>query len=156
MNDVGSRQVLRPGARPASSWRDDVAFAPALSRTTSLYAGRSMAMIREPTRQLSRRWRAMRSRSTEENLEEWFRLQSQKSTLTREVLAGCVNYLTTLYIINVNPLYQCGVIGHLETGMPFKPLVTSTAVASGLGTMAMGAFANAPLVLAPGHARVLQ
>ena len=39
---------------------------------------------------------ATSSKSMGENLDEWFKLRSQRSTVGREVLAGCVNYLVTV------------------------------------------------------------
>ena len=95
-------------------------------------------------------WRRVRSRSAEATLDELFQVRSQRSTVLREVLAGCVNYLATAYIVGANPYYQTGAAAGKPTGQPPARLARATAVATGLSTMAMGAIANTPLVVAPG------
>ena len=95
-------------------------------------------------------WRRVRSRSAEATLDELFQVRSQRSTVLREVLAGCVNYLATAYIVGANAYYQTGAAAGKPTGQPPARLARATAVATGLSTMAMGAIANTPLVVAPG------
>ena len=54
-----------------------------------------LAPARSRARMLRDAWAATSSKSMGENLDEWFKLRSQRSTVGREVLAGCVNYLVT-------------------------------------------------------------
>lgn len=74
-----------------------------------------------------------------------FRLEENKTTVRREVLAGVTTFMTMAYIIAVNPdLLSKG------AGMPFKGVMTATCLASALACFVMGVVARYPFALAPG------
>ena len=77
-------------------------------------------------------------------LERYFGLEAAGTTLTTEVRAGLVTFLTMSYILFVNPQILS------EAGMPANDLVVATALASAAATLAMGLWANYPFALAPG------
>lgn len=68
----------------------------------------------------------------------------KESHLGRELIAGIIGYLTTVYIVVVNGsiLSEAGI--SLESGM------LATILASFVGTLLMGLFARLPLILIPG------
>ncbi|SFD81573.1 putative MFS transporter, AGZA family, xanthine/uracil permease [Lentibacillus persicus] len=72
------------------------------------------------------------------------KLQSNGGAWPKEILAGLIGYLTTVYIVAVNGsiLSEAGV--SLETGM------IATILASFSGTLLMGLYAKLPLILIPG------
>jgi AGZA family xanthine/uracil permease-like MFS transporter len=76
--------------------------------------------------------------------ERLFNLSSNKTTVRTEILAGVTTFLATMYIIVVNP----GIIS--ESGMPFNGILTATVLISAFSSIAMGIYANNPIVLAPG------
>ncbi len=73
-----------------------------------------------------------------------FDLTSNRTTVGTEVLAGLTTFLATMYIIVVNP----AILG--EAGMPFAGVLTATVLVSAFASLAMGLYANNPIVLAPG------
>ncbi|MDR2391118.1 MAG: NCS2 family permease [Planctomycetota bacterium] len=77
-------------------------------------------------------------------LEHFFNLTGHRTTVRTEAAAGLVTFLTSSYILAVNPQIMA------VSGMPVEPLFTATALAIICGTLAMGLFANLPLLLAPG------
>jgi len=77
-------------------------------------------------------------------LERIFELSSNKTTFRTEMLAGVTTFLATMYIIVVNP----AIIS--ESGMPFNGILTATVLISAFSSIAMGIYANNPIVLAPG------
>jgi len=77
-------------------------------------------------------------------LESVFKLSSNHTSVRTEILAGITTFLATMYIIVVNP----GIIH--ETGMPFNGILTATVLVSAFSSIAMGIYANNPIVLAPG------
>ncbi|MBN1482999.1 NCS2 family permease [candidate division KSB1 bacterium] len=76
--------------------------------------------------------------------DRFFKLQAHNSSVKTEVIAGCTTFLATMYIIVVNP----GILR--ETGMPFSGVLTATVLVSAFSSIAMGLYANNPIVLAPG------
>ncbi|MFD1387974.1 NCS2 family permease [Oceanobacillus oncorhynchi subsp. oncorhynchi] len=68
----------------------------------------------------------------------------QKNTLRKDIVAGIIGYLTTVYIVVVNGsiLSEAGL--SLENGM------IATILASFAGTVMMGVFGKLPLILIPG------
>lgn len=61
-----------------------------------------------------------------------------------EVLAGVTTFLTSMYIIVVNPsILQ-------NAGMPFDGVLTATVLVSAFSSIMMGIYAKNPIVLAPG------
>ena len=77
-------------------------------------------------------------------LERLFRLQENDSDAVTEVRAGIVAFLTTSYIIFVQPAVLS------NAGMDFGAVMTATCLASAVGCLIMGLWANYPIALAPG------
>ena len=77
-------------------------------------------------------------------LEHYFQFQQLQTNWRTEILAGFTTFITMAYIVFVNPSILA------ETGMPFQAVLAATCVASGLGSLMMGAFARYPIALAPG------
>ncbi|MGH7000153.1 MAG: NCS2 family permease, partial [Stellaceae bacterium] len=77
-------------------------------------------------------------------LETYFQLKSNGTNVRTEVVAGLTTFLTMAYIVFVNPL----ILG--DAGMDKGAVFVATCVASAIGTLVMGLYANYPLALAPG------
>ena len=77
-------------------------------------------------------------------MDSLFKLEQNNTTVKTEILAGITTFLATMYIIVVNP----AIIS--ETGMPFSALLTATILVTAFSSIAMGIYANNPIVLAPG------
>ena len=77
-------------------------------------------------------------------LEKTFKLKEHGTTVRTEVYAGLTTFMTMAYILVVNPSILSA------AGMDAGALLTTTAIASALGTFCMAFFANYPFALAPG------
>ncbi len=77
-------------------------------------------------------------------MKDFFRLKENRTTVKTEFLAGITSFLAAMYIIVVNP----AIIS--ETGMPFSGVLTATVLVSAFSSIAMGLYANNPIVVAPG------
>jgi AGZA family xanthine/uracil permease-like MFS transporter len=78
--------------------------------------------------------------------EKLFKLQENKTTFWREIVAGTVTFMTMAYIIFVNPLILSNAMGS-----DLIPAITvATCLAAGIMTICMGIFSNYPLALASG------
>ncbi|CAN2039564.1 Adenine permease AdeP [Candidatus Magnetomoraceae bacterium gMMP-15] len=77
-------------------------------------------------------------------MENFFKLNKNKTSVKTEVIAGITTFLATMYIIVVNP----AIIS--ETGMPFSGILTATVLVSAFSSIMMGIYAKNPIVLAPG------
>ncbi len=77
-------------------------------------------------------------------MEKYFKLGENGTDVRTEVLAGITTFLATMYIIVVNP----AIIS--STGMSFSAVLTATVLVSAFSSIAMGIYANNPIVLAPG------
>ncbi|MCY4643785.1 MAG: NCS2 family permease [Bacteriovoracales bacterium] len=77
-------------------------------------------------------------------LHRHFALKAKGTTVGVEIRAGLVTFLTMSYILFVNPQILSA------TGMPQDDVVMATALASCVGTLIMGLWANYPFALAPG------
>lgn len=77
-------------------------------------------------------------------IDKFFKITEKNSKIRTEIFAGLVTFLAMAYILVVNP----GMIS--QTGMPYGAIFLATALASFIGTLIMGLFANLPLGLAPG------
>lgn len=73
-----------------------------------------------------------------------FRLETYGTSVRQEILAGIISFFAVSYIIVVNPLILS------ETGMPPELTVFSTIFVGALGSIAMGWWANSPLIVSPG------
>lgn len=77
-------------------------------------------------------------------LTEYFRLQERKTSVRVELVAGLTTFLTMAYIIAVNPAILSA------AGMDKQALIAVTCIMSGVATLVVGFFANAPIGMAPG------
>ena len=77
-------------------------------------------------------------------LEKLFKLTEKKTTVRTEIIAGVTTFLAMAYILAVNP----AILG--DAGMDAQSVFLATAIASALGSVLMGLFANYPVALAPG------
>ena len=77
-------------------------------------------------------------------LEKFFKIQQRKSSVKQEFIGGLVSFLTMAYIIFVNPNILAA------AGMPKEALITVTCLASIIGTLMVGLWANVPFAMAPG------
>ncbi len=74
----------------------------------------------------------------------FFKLEEKKTSVKVEIVAGITTFLTMAYIIAVNP----GILS--VTGMDKEALIVVTCIMSGVASVAVGIFANAPIAMAPG------
>lgn len=77
-------------------------------------------------------------------LERLFQLRANQTTVRTEVLAGLTTFAAMSYILVVNP----GILS--QTGMDYRGLITVTALAAAIGSLAMALLTNYPIALAPG------
>jgi AGZA family xanthine/uracil permease-like MFS transporter len=77
-------------------------------------------------------------------IEQFFKLKERGTTIRQEVLGGITTFLTMAYIIFLHPNMLA------ETGMDKNALITITCLASFIGTVIVGIWANVPFALAPG------
>lgn len=77
-------------------------------------------------------------------MEAYFKYRQNNTNLKTEVIAGITTFLTTMYIIVVNPAIL------KTTGMSFNGLLTATVLVSAFSSLMMGFYAKNPIVLAPG------
>lgn len=77
-------------------------------------------------------------------IKKFFKLEENKTTITKEVVAGLTTFFTMVYIIFVNPDLLS------KSGIPWSAVFLATIIATVIGTLVMGLFANVPYALAPG------
>lgn len=77
-------------------------------------------------------------------IEKLFHLRENQTTVRREIIAGLTTFAAMSYILVVNPDILS------DTGLDFQGLITVTALAAALGTLAMALLTNYPIALAPG------
>ncbi|MFA6849025.1 MAG: NCS2 family permease [Selenomonadaceae bacterium] len=77
-------------------------------------------------------------------MKEWFKFDERKTDLSTEIVAGMTTFVTMAYILVVNPAVLS------KTGMDFNGVFVATILASVIGTLIMGIFANYPIAIAPG------
>ena len=77
-------------------------------------------------------------------LKQFFQLEEHNSDVVTEVRAGVVTFFTSSYIIFVQPAVLS------NTGMDFGAVMSATCLASAIGCLIMGLWANYPIALAPG------
>lgn len=77
-------------------------------------------------------------------MEKLFKLKKYNTTVGTEVMAGLTTFFAMSYILIVNP----GMLS--STGMPWGGVYLATIIASIIGTLIMGLFANVPYATAPG------
>jgi AGZA family xanthine/uracil permease-like MFS transporter len=77
-------------------------------------------------------------------MERLFKLKENGTKVTTELIAGLTTFFAMAYIIAVNPAILS------QSGMPWGAVFLATIIASIIGTLVMGLFANVPYALAPG------
>ena len=77
-------------------------------------------------------------------MEKSFKLEENGTKVSTEVMAGLTTFFTMAYIIAVNPSVLS------QSGMEWGAVFLATIIASIIGTLVMGLFANVPYALAPG------
>jgi AGZA family xanthine/uracil permease-like MFS transporter len=82
-------------------------------------------------------------------IEGYFRIKERGSSIRIEVIAGVTTFMTMAYILFLNPLILSGPDAE-GTVLAGGAVLTVTALAAGVMTIAMGAFANVPFALAAG------
>lgn len=75
---------------------------------------------------------------------DFFNLKGSHTSVATEVTAGITTFFAMSYIIVVNPSMLS------QTGMPWGAVFLATIIASVIGTLVMGLFANVPYAQAPG------
>ena len=73
-------------------------------------------------------------------LEKIFKLKQNKTSVTTELIAGLTTFMAISYIIFINPAILS------KTGMDYNSVYVATILASMIGTMIVGFFANVPYV----------
>ena len=79
-------------------------------------------------------------------LDQLFKISQRGSSVRTEVIAGITTFLTMGYILFVNP----SILGLGGNGLPFEQVLSVTALAAGVMTLAMGIFGNYPFAIAAG------
>ena len=77
-------------------------------------------------------------------MEKFFKLKENGTTVSTEIVAGLTTFFTMAYIIAVNPSVLS------QSGMEWGAVFLATIIASIIGTLVMGLFANVPYAQAPG------
>ncbi len=77
-------------------------------------------------------------------MEKFFKLKEHGTNVSTEIMAGFTTFFAMSYIIFVNPAILSA------TGMPSQAVFIATIIASVIGTLVMGLFANVPYAQAPG------
>lgn len=77
-------------------------------------------------------------------MDSFFKLKENGTNVRTEIIAGITTFFTMVYIIFVNPAMLSA------TGIPHGGVFLATIIASVIGTLIMGLFANVPYALAPG------
>lgn len=79
-----------------------------------------------------------------DGIRNFFKLRENNTRITTEVIAGVTTFFTMAYIIVVNPAILS------QAGMAWGAVFLATIIASVIGTLVMGLFANVPYAQAPG------
>lgn len=77
-------------------------------------------------------------------MDKFFGLKENKTNVSTEIMAGVTTFFAMSYILFVNPTILSA------SGMPFQAVFLATIIASVIGTLVMGLFANVPYAQAPG------
>ena len=83
-------------------------------------------------------------------LDGYFRITERGSTVRTEVIAGFTTFMTMAYILFVNPSILTALPDADGTTLAPAAVLTVTALAAGVMTLAMGLYANYPFALAAG------
>lgn len=77
-------------------------------------------------------------------MDKFFKLKANNTTVATEIMAGMTTFFAMSYILFVNPQILS------LAGMPSQAVFLATIIASAIGSLVMGLFANVPYALAPG------
>lgn len=83
-------------------------------------------------------------------LERTFEITARGSTVRTEIIAGVVTFATMAYILFVNPSVLGAVTDSAGVTLAPGAVLTVTALAAAIGTIAMGIFGNVPFAIAAG------
>lgn len=83
-------------------------------------------------------------------LERTFEITARGSTVRTEIIAGLVTFATMAYILFVNPSVLGGITDSAGVTLNPAALLTVTALAAAIASIAMGIFGNVPFALAAG------
>ena len=83
-------------------------------------------------------------------LDGYFRITERGSTVRTEVIAGLTTFMTMAYILFLNPLILNLVADRNGVSLGTERVLVVTALAAGVASIAMGAFANYPFAIAAG------
>jgi AGZA family xanthine/uracil permease-like MFS transporter len=79
-----------------------------------------------------------------------FELSKNETNIRTEILAGLTTFVTTAYIIFVQPAVLSGKMFGADTGMDFGAVTTPTCLSAALATAIMALYARYPIAQAPG------
>ncbi len=83
-------------------------------------------------------------------LDGYFKITERGSTVRKEVVAGATTFMTMAYILFLNPAILTALPDREGTVLSGPAVLTVTALAAGLLTLAMGSYANYPFAIAAG------
>jgi AGZA family xanthine/uracil permease-like MFS transporter len=83
-------------------------------------------------------------------LDEYFKITERGSTMRTEILAGITTWLTMAYILFLNPQILGTIPDNTGTSLAFPQVLTVTALAAGVMTIAMGVIGKYPFAIAAG------
>jgi len=83
-------------------------------------------------------------------MDRYFKISQRGSSVRTEIVAGFATWLTMAYILFVNPAILGAVADRTGTTLAFPQVLTVTALAAGVMTLAMGLYANYPFAIAAG------
>jgi adenine/guanine/hypoxanthine permease len=93
---------------------------------------------------------ARRRSETRSTLDRFFNITERGSSVRTEIIAGFATWLTMAYILFVNPSILGGIADATGARLAFDQVLTVTALAAGVMTLAMGLIANYPFAIAAG------
>ncbi|MBA2726185.1 MAG: NCS2 family permease [Actinobacteria bacterium] len=83
-------------------------------------------------------------------LDGYFHITERGSTVRTEVIAGLTTFMTMAYILFLNPIILNTLPDRNGLQLSIPQVLTVTALAAGITTLAMGAYANYPFAIAAG------
>ena len=83
-------------------------------------------------------------------LDGYFKISQRGSTVRTEVIAGFTTFMTMAYILFLNPIILSTLPDRNGLQLSIPQVLTVTALAAGVTTLAMGLYANYPFAIAAG------
>jgi AGZA family xanthine/uracil permease-like MFS transporter len=93
---------------------------------------------------------ARSSAGARSGLDGYFKVTERGSSVRTEVVAGLTTFMTMAYILFLNPAILTALPDRSGTQLEPAAVLTVTALAAGITTIAMGAYANYPFAIAAG------